>query len=171
MKTKHPILTTAVILIAIVVSAQTFGQEPGKLKRAHECCGMMDLTEEQQAKIEELKTNLEKAILPMKTKLGVKQAELQELLVAENPNKAAIDKKIDEISGLRTQMQKKHINHRLEVRALLTPEQRVKFDHQCLRGHKNSGHCGMGKGWIRAHEFKKGCRPLQRVEKKVEIEK
>jgi len=171
MKTKLLVPMTAV-LIVIAVFALALGQEPGKLKKIHECCGIPDLTEEQKAQIDALKMNLEKEMLPMKTKLEVKQAELQELLVADSPNKGAIDKKIDEIGSLRTQIQKKRIDNRLKIRALLTPEQRVKFDKKALMGHKCCGLRGMshmGKKMMHVRKFKRGCKPMEHVKEKVEI--
>ncbi len=172
MKVRH-LIPVATVLIVVAVFAQALGQEPGRLRRVHEWCGIPDLTEEQQAQIDELKTALEKEMLPMRTKLEVKQAELQELLVADNPNKGAIDRKIDEISSLRTQMQKKRIDNRLKTRVLLTPEQRVKFDQRFPGGYRDFWHCGfhcMGKRPMRVREMRMEKRMLRDVEEDVEIE-
>jgi Spy/CpxP family protein refolding chaperone len=94
--------------------------------------GLPDLTEDQQKQIDKLKLDLEKAVLPLETQLGVKAAELKALVVADNPNAGAVNAKLDDIGALRTQIHKKRVANRLEVRKLLTPEQRVAFDRRAL---------------------------------------
>ncbi len=58
---------------------------------------MPGLSEEQQKKAEALNLEIEKALVPLKAQMDVKAAELKVLAVADNPDKAAIDKKIEEI--------------------------------------------------------------------------
>jgi Spy/CpxP family protein refolding chaperone len=103
------------------------------------CAG---LTDEQQKKIDALDLETEKVLLPMKAQIEVKAAELKGLALAENPDKGAIDKKIEEIGVLRTQIMKKKILNKLAVRALLTPDQRVEFDRNVLRGGRGLMECG-----------------------------
>ena len=55
-----------------------------------------------------------------------------------------IDNKIDEISKLRSKVQKANVQHQLEVRKLLTPEQQKIFDSRTLRGQGRRAH---GKGF------------------------
>jgi hypothetical protein len=109
------------------------------------CPGMAGLSEDQQKKVDALNLEIEKALLPLKAQMDVKAAELKVLAVAENPDKAAIDKKIEEIGALRTQMMKKKVLNGLAVRALLTPDQRVEFDQKALRECFGPMDCG-GRG-------------------------
>jgi Spy/CpxP family protein refolding chaperone len=102
---------------------------------------MPGLTEDQQKKVQALDLETEKALLPMKAQIEVKAAELKGLALAENPDKGAIDKKIEEIGALRTQIMKKKIQNKLAVRALLTPDQRVEFDRKVLRGGRGLMEC------------------------------
>jgi Spy/CpxP family protein refolding chaperone len=129
------------IIWAVTLTAaasMAFGQgagmkHPSKGCPGMGCPGMAGLSEDQQKKVEALNLEVEKALLPLKAQMDVKTAELKVLAVAENPDKAAIDKKIEEIGALRTQMMKKKVLNGLAVRALLTPDQRVGFDQKALR--------------------------------------
>lgn len=136
-------ITGLSLVLAVIFSSLLLGQEmPKEMKMMHskpvekgfgpECPHMkwmgLELTEEQQKKIDALKTNLHKALLPLNADLKVKKAELEKLRIAENPSTTAIDKKIEEIGALRTQIHKALVHHRLQVREILTPEQRIKFN-------------------------------------------
>ena len=122
-------LTRITVLLMVLLSAAViFGQEEDMPKEKHGRMGRMNLTEQQTDQIHTLKTEAEAEMLPLETKLKTKQAELKELMVAEKPSQRAINSKIDEIGNLQTTIQKKRIGHRLEVRSLLTDEQKVWFD-------------------------------------------
>jgi zinc resistance-associated protein len=135
MKRIHLIICAVALTAA---ASMAFGQGAG-MKHVPKgcpgmgCSGMPGLSEDQQKKIEALNLEIEKALLPIKAQMDVKAAELKALAVADNPDKAAIDKKIEEIGALRTQLMKKKVLNGLAVRALLTPDQRVGFDQKALR--------------------------------------
>jgi Spy/CpxP family protein refolding chaperone len=135
MKRIHLIIWAVALTAA---ASMAFGQGAGMKQAAKGCpgpgCpGMPGLSEDQQKKVEALDLEIEKVLLPLKAQMDVKAAELRVLAVAENPDKAAIDKKIEEIGALRTQIMKKKVMNGLAVRALLTPDQRVGFDQKALR--------------------------------------
>lgn len=109
------------------------------MKHGMRAAGIPDLTEDQQKQIEKLKTDLDKAILPLESQLDVKSAELKNLMIADNPNIAAVNAKLDEIGGLRTQIQKRRVTNQLEIRKLLTPEQRIAFDKRTLKRFDRAG--------------------------------
>lgn len=127
---KRTLLPAVVILLMTAnVFAQQGESHPG-FKRFHG----LDLTEEQQTRIESITTDAMKEHLPIKSRLQTLKAELDELLIADNPNQGAINRKIDEMSSLRTEMQKSHIDTRLRIRELLTDDQRIKFDAMRMHG-------------------------------------
>jgi zinc resistance-associated protein len=131
MKRTHWI-TWAVALLA--AASMAFGQGAGPKNAPKGCPGIPGLSEDQQKKVQALDLETEKALLPLKAQMDVKAAELRALALAENPEKGAIDKKIEEIGLLRTQIMKKKIMNKLAVRALMTPDQRIGFDKMGLRG-------------------------------------
>jgi Spy/CpxP family protein refolding chaperone len=97
-----------------------------------------DLTEDQQKKISDLKAAQQKAMVNFSNDLAIKKAELQKYRSADKPDMALINKTIDEIGKLRTEMEKKQVSHEMAVRDLLTEEQKTAFDlHAEYRRHGN----------------------------------
>jgi Spy/CpxP family protein refolding chaperone len=101
-------------------------------------CGL-DLTDEQRKKVDAMDLETEKALLPLRGQIDVRNAELKQLMLADKPDAAAVEKKIDEIGALRTQIEKKRVLQQLAVRGLLTPEQRVDFDRNLLSRRHGMG--------------------------------
>ena len=147
------ILLGAALLVTSVhiVSAQEAGPRRNKraMTRQMEIMGIPDLTDAQEEAIKAKHLELEKALTPLKSEIKVKDAELKQLLVSGNPGQREIDRMIDEISALRVQMQKLQIRHHLDIRGLLTEEQRVVFDKRFLEGSRpgmKDGRPGMRTG-------------------------
>ncbi len=106
-----------------------------------------DLTDEQREKIESLRTDMQKEMLPIKNELGEKRARLKTLSTAEKASMNDINRVIDEIGGLQTRMMKIRAAHHQKVRAELNEEQRLFFDtHAGKRRHKAHGRMGMRHG-------------------------
>ena len=87
-----------------------------------------DLTDDQITKIKQISLDHKKAVMETRNLMREKDAHLQTLQTKDNPNMAEINKTIDEIGALRTQLQKSSAQHRQDVRNLLTPAQKVAFD-------------------------------------------
>ncbi|MDZ7374743.1 MAG: Spy/CpxP family protein refolding chaperone [candidate division KSB1 bacterium] len=128
----------------------------------------LDLTEEQQAKLAELRLQFAKETLATRNELGVKRLELQQLLMADSPDQKAIEAKVDEIHKLQATLQKKRIAHHLAVWKLLTPEQRKKAREM------GWSRMGWGKprwgGGVREQRrimLREGPGPERRIEEKV----
>jgi Spy/CpxP family protein refolding chaperone len=165
-------IIASVLAIAVLLVPIANAQEKEK-----PCCPMqqkLNLTEDQQKQIDKSKLEMEKAILPLETQLEVKEAELKSLLIADNPNTAAINAKLDEIGAARTQIQKKRVAHELDVRKLLTPEQRIDFDKRVLKGFDRMEMCRKQGPEMRQHvkmfmEKRLGepmpCKEKEKVEK------
>ena len=103
-----------------------------------------NLTDTQKKQMTELSTKHMEAMLPIKNQLNEKKAHLQTLLSASTVDNKEVDKVVNEISALETSKLKEAINHHQQVRAILTPEQRVIFDSKpkpflnegCDGGHR-----------------------------------
>jgi Spy/CpxP family protein refolding chaperone len=87
----------------------------------------LGVTPEQAAKIRQQASDFRKAEIRSRADLGVKRIELRDLLSAENPDRAAIDKKLQEISAARLTQERTAIDFQLAMRTALTPEQREKL--------------------------------------------
>lgn len=110
-----------------------------------------DLSPEQQVKVEELRLKHLETTVELKAKLREKEAHLETLAVAQKPDMNAINATIDEIAGIKSGLRKNQMAFRMDVRALLTPEQRVVFDQRAsmMKGKGPRGQhpgCGQGPG-------------------------
>ena len=88
----------------------------------------LNLTEDQVAKMKDLRTKNLKQMQPISNLMQEKRARMRTLTTAENINQNEIDKLIDEITGLSAKQMKLRVAHQQELRALLTEDQRVIFD-------------------------------------------
>ncbi len=87
----------------------------------------LGVSTEQAAKIRQEDLNFRKAEIRNRADLEVKHMELEELLAADKADRAAIDKKLREISETRYASEKSGIDHHLAMKEALTPEQREKL--------------------------------------------
>lgn len=145
-----------VLLISLSITAQVrpgFGQANGQV--FYRCNNIPNLTAEQQTKITALRTAHLKKMQNYRLQMAQKRVELQTLRVADKPDMNAINKTIDEISVIRTQMMKDREKHRQDVRNLLDQDQKVYFD-SFNRGRACMGY-GMGRGFGRGGGFCRGA--------------
>lgn len=87
----------------------------------------LGLTAEQVAKIGQQTSEFRKTNIRSRADLEVKRVELGDLLRAESPDRASIDRKLDEIGAARVAQAKAQLHYRLAMREVLTPEQRKKL--------------------------------------------
>jgi Spy/CpxP family protein refolding chaperone len=85
------------------------------------------ITDEQAAKIRQQTLDFQKAEIRSRADLQVKRLELRSLLAAETPDRAAIDKALEEQGAARMALEKTTIDFHLGMRGALTPEQREKL--------------------------------------------
>jgi Spy/CpxP family protein refolding chaperone len=98
----------------------------------------LGLTAEQTAKINQQTSEYRKARIRGRADLAVKRVELEDLLRAESPDRAAIDRKLDELSAARLVQTKAAVHYRLAMRDVLTPEQRAKL-REMREEHRRGG--------------------------------
>ncbi len=110
------------------------------------CCGISDLTAEQQKQIDALKLNLMKESMAIKNQIEEKKAHLITVSSGDNVDMTAVNKTIDELFALKADLVKKHQAFKQDVRKLLTADQKVVFDlNQAKKQGKGSKDCkGMG---------------------------
>jgi Spy/CpxP family protein refolding chaperone len=81
------------------------------------------ITPEQKDQIKAIMTDGHDSIEALKSDLFQKRYELNLLIAEKNPDPAAIDAKITEISALQAQMERLIVQDIIAIRAVLTPEQ------------------------------------------------
>jgi Spy/CpxP family protein refolding chaperone len=120
---------TVLVGLALVMALPSLAQKAGQ-EACEKACGILNLTPEQAAKIENLKIEHQKALLLLQTDLKTKRLELRQLM-NEKADQKTLEAKIDELAKVGANIQKKCLAHRNEVRGLLTDEQKKSFDQKC----------------------------------------
>ena len=97
----------------------------------------LNLTDAQKEAFRQSRLVLQKQVQPILNELGEAEAHQKTLMSAEKPDLAAINKNIEQIGNLKVEMAKIKAKNRLDMRAQLTEEQRLKFD--AFKGHRRGG--------------------------------
>jgi len=139
MKQAKPILwlLATFLLVAFVVptSAQVERGFAGKPRYPNQAMiKRLNLTEDQKSKMAELRLAHQKEILPLRTDLQAKMADLRLLKTEANPNLNRIDQAIEQAEKIRTKLQKGRIRYQLAIRKTLTNEQQKLWDSRILQG-------------------------------------
>lgn len=124
--------------------------------------GIKGLTEDQKQKIDKMKTPHQKEMMQIKNLIGEKKAHLKTLETADNADLNAINKTIEEMGVLKTDMMKKKAAHKQEIRKILNDEQRLQFDLK----HSREGKGDMKNKKMR--KMRKGGRGME-MEKDIDI--
>ena len=85
---------------------------------------MLNLTDEQEAKIEKLRGEMQRTMVQNRSKIQIARIDLRELMDADTPDRGAIEKKLKEISDLQVKQRMAMFDHRADVEKLLTPDQK-----------------------------------------------
>lgn len=94
------------------------------------------------------KINMEflKDTIDLNNEEGQKLLKRHELMEEDKVDLKKVDQLTDEISDIRAKLHKKRIRKRLEIRKILTPEQKEKYDQ--LRGYRGTARPGfLGQGF------------------------
>ena len=108
--------------------------------------GGLDLTDAQKEAFKQSKLAVQKQLQPIRNEIGEAEAHQKTLTTIDKPDMAAINKNIEKIGGLKTEMAKIQTKHRIEMRAQLTDEQRIKFDLHPGKMKHGKGQKGMEHG-------------------------
>ncbi len=83
-----------------------------------------NLTPEQKTKIEDIKIETRKSIIPIKSQIELKQIDLHKEMKNNSSDKDKILKLAQDIHQLEWQIKKAQVEERLKIHSILTPEQR-----------------------------------------------
>lgn len=148
MKTRKILTIMAGLLFMSVAAIAQPMQRPRKpgFGRGMRMMQMLNLTKDQQAKLQDMRLAMQKEMLPLRNRLVTLRGDMKLELVADNFNQGKVNKTVDQISDVRKEMSLKMIQHLREVRSILTPEQQKTFDLMVMQNRKGSfmRHRGMG---------------------------
>jgi Spy/CpxP family protein refolding chaperone len=114
----------------------------------------LGVTDEQAAKIRQQFTDFRIEQIRNRADLQVKRIELRNLMSADKPDRAAIDKKLQEISAAQLARERAKVDFHLAMRDALTPEQRQKLQ-QLRENFRTHGARGMGPHGPRSQRWQK----------------
>ena len=150
MKTTKIKFLTALFIASVMVFATTatyaqcqgqkqMGQQQGQQqitpeKHGKGCCGIKDLTPEQEKQMEALHQKLMKEVLPLKNQIAEKKAHLKTVSTGDNVDLVTVNKTIDELYALKSEIEKKKQAFKQDVRKLLNDEQKLMFDLHNAKG-------------------------------------
>jgi Spy/CpxP family protein refolding chaperone len=104
------------------------------------------LSDEQRIQLARLRLDFKKKVYPLKARMQQTRIELALLISSDKPSQKSINKKIDALVRLKSEKMRLKAKHKIAVRKILTPEQRVPFDMMMLRKayygkrHHGGGH-------------------------------
>jgi len=99
----------------------------GRLLRDSDLRKQVGISDDQVAKIRQQESEFRKTEIRDRADLEVKRLDLKDLLESDNPDRAAIDSKLQEISASQMALEKAAIDHSLDMRTAITPAQREKI--------------------------------------------
>jgi Spy/CpxP family protein refolding chaperone len=85
---------------------------------------LLNLTDEQEARIQKLRTEMQRSMVQHRSKVQLARIDLRELAEADAPDRSAVEKKMKEIADLQVKQRMMAFDHRAEVEKVLTPEQK-----------------------------------------------
>lgn len=168
MKTKLNYKKSMFLLAMILTGTLAFGQPgPGygqrkmggpkthtQVQPGMHMAAFLDLTEDQQKQITDLRNSHLKEVLPLKNKLAELRTQYHTLITAESPDQKAIEKNIDAQTDLQNKLKKSAADFQLRFRKVLTEEQRLILDaHAGRRGFGRMGAKDFGPGRGRCGNF------------------
>jgi periplasmic protein CpxP/Spy len=103
---------------------------------------LIKLTTGQKHQVEEIRKDFLPRVAEIRQALRQNRLELNNLLFAEPPDMQAIERKSKDISKLQTQLEKEVVDHILQEKELLTPEQKRQF-YEVIRGEFEKGGLGV----------------------------
>jgi Spy/CpxP family protein refolding chaperone len=107
----------------------------------------LGLTDQQAERLRQIALDTEKFTVKTRAEVAVRGMDLRELLRADKPEREAVMKKVQEISDLRGQIMKQHMEALLATKTVLTPEQQRKM--RAFLEHR--GGPGAGRERFRSH--------------------
>jgi len=103
---------------------------------------MIDLNAEQKHRVEEIRKDFLPKVDYIRKELREKRLELNDLIFALKPDMKAIDDKTSEIADLQIKLEKEVINHILQEKETLTPDQQKQF-HEIIDKEFTKGGLGV----------------------------
>jgi Spy/CpxP family protein refolding chaperone len=98
----------------------------------------LGFSDQQVAKLEQELTDFRKAMIQNRANLEIQRIDLRNLVAADNPDRAAVEKKLQMVGAAQLALQKSVVDFALTLKQEIMPEQREKI-RQFLRERRQRG--------------------------------
>jgi len=132
------ILLSAIIIIQLVV--RLIARIRQKPIRGY--LDLITLTDEQKRQVEDIRRDFLPKVEGIRQSLRQKRLQLNDLLFAESPDLNKIEEASNAISALQAKLEREVIDHILQEKELLNPEQKREF-YQVIRNEFEKGGLGV----------------------------
>jgi len=132
------------VLLSAIVMAQVVVRLYARM-RQKPIRGYLDLialTKEQKRQVEDIRRDFLPKVDGIRQSLRQKRLQLNDLLFAESPEMKTIAEKSNEISALQAELEREVIDHILQEKELLSPEQKREF-YRVIRNEFEKGGLGV----------------------------
>ncbi len=153
MKTQRIKTLSAFLIALLMLTASNLYAQKGRgyaknrdFNKNQVCERIPDLTEEQEAKIKELRVDHLKEMKSFRNQMNELRARKRTFMTSDNADLKEINSVIDQMTEIQNQMMKATAKHRQEIRNLLTDEQRIFFDSRPMRGPRHGKSMRHGRG-------------------------
>jgi|GEM_PF-4614792 len=140
----------SLFLLAMVGSAWAFGHgmKHGTMALQHyqEMVKLLNLTPDQQVKAKEIVISGFRNSINLRRDLELKRLELSSILLDENPDRAKVNKLIMESCEIQGKLEVQRVDERLDIKKLLTAEQKIKLEEYYQRRAQKMEHFRMMRG-------------------------
>jgi|GEM_PF-2030318 len=138
---------TGIILLGLLVTlplAAIAQPAPSSPPMMHKMDDPLNLSEQQRSQIDALRLDHEKQMMGFKDQLHSLRTQMNILITTNNPSTSEIKKLAGQIGDVTEKMAQATAEHKVNVRKLLTDEQKVKFDLMTLDRRGQMGRRGPG---------------------------
>ncbi len=111
----------------------------------------LNLSEDQQSKIEDLHLAMQKKMITLRGELQKLQSDFRLMVIDDKVSEGQLEKQLRKIHELKLKMDLERAKTKRKVRALLTDVQKKKFDSMYLAGPKAKKFMHKGKGRPMGH--------------------
>ena len=138
MKDIFLVLLSAIVMAQVVV--RLYARMRQKPIRGY--LDLIALTKEQKRQVEDIRRDFLPKVDGIRQSLRQKRLQLNDLLFAESPEMKTIAEKSNEISALQAELEREVIDHILQEKELLSPEQKREF-YRVIRNEFEKGGLGV----------------------------
>lgn len=143
-------LISSITLIVVLTVSSVFAQRPGFAQdrqmgprfQQFQQGTYLNLTADQQTQIDKLRLEHQKGVTLLRDEVRSLHTAYRLMIVDDKVSEANLKKQLNKISAKREILALNRAKHQRQVRALLTDEQKVKFDQHILSGRGAKGQRG-----------------------------